>query len=114
MREFESAGMALEPRAKRRSPGARFAQFGDRIARSFATLERPKGNPPEWAPTGEAQLADNDQATAQWEELQPPFPLVRQGYEPAAVDQYVVELEQELEQLRADRPAERAIAPPLA
>jgi cell division septum initiation protein DivIVA len=56
------------------------------------------------------QLSDDDQATAQWEELQPPFPLVRQGYDPVAVDQYVVELEQELEQLRADRPAERAIA----
>jgi hypothetical protein len=110
MREFESAGTALEPRPKRRSPGARFAQFSDRIARSFATLERPRGNSPEWVPAGEAQLSDDDQATAQWEELQPPFPIVRQGYEPVAVDQYVVELEQELEQLRAERPAERAIA----
>lgn len=110
MREFESAGMTLEPRAKRQSAGGRFAQFSDRIARSFAALERPKGDPPVWAPTAEAPPSDDDQATAQWEELQPPFPIVRQGYQPAAVDQYVVELEQELEQLRAERPAERAIA----
>lgn len=109
MREFESTGMTLEPRAKRRSAGTRLAQFSDRIARSFASLDRPRDNPAVWAPTGDEELLD-DQATAQWEELQPPFPMVRQGYEPAAVDQYVVELEQELEQLRADRPAERAIA----
>jgi hypothetical protein len=110
MSEFESAGMTLEPRAKRRSAGSRLAQFSDRIARSFGSLERPKETPPPWAPAGDGELPEDDQATAQWEELQPPFAIVRQGYDPVAVDEYVVELEHEVERLRADRPDERAIA----
>jgi hypothetical protein len=110
MSEFDSPGMTLEPRTRRRSAGSRFAEFGDRIARSFATLERPKGTPPVWAPADDGELAEDDQATAQWEELQPPFPIVRHGYDTAAVDEHVAELEHELEHLRTDRPAERAIA----
>jgi hypothetical protein len=106
MREFDSPTMALEPRPKRRSAGARFAEFGDRIARSFTSLERPKAQPPAWAPAGEEEPLVDDQSTAQWEELQPPFPIVRHGYEPSAVDGYVAELEAELEQWRSQRPSD--------
>lgn len=106
MSEFDSPGATLERPAKRRSA---FAEFGDRIARSLTNLERPKAQPPVWAPSGEDPPVD-EQQTAQWEELQPPFPIVRHGYEPSAVDDYVAELEQELEQLRGDRSTERAIA----
>ncbi len=109
MSEFDSVGMTLEPRAKRRPTGSRFAQLGDRIARSFATFERPKDHAPVWAPAGDGDGPADDQATAQWEELQPPFPIVRHGYDTSTVDEYVLELEQELEQLRAGRP-DKAIA----
>jgi len=108
MNQFDSPGMTLDA-PKRRSPGSRFAGFGDRIARSFASVERPKSQAPVWAPPGDPEGPDEDQSTAQWEELQPPFPIVRHGYEPTVVDEYVVELEQELEALRSQRP-ERAIA----
>jgi ABC-type transporter Mla subunit MlaD len=110
MSEFESPGMALESPPKRRSAGARFAEFGDRIARSFASLERPKSPAPVWAPAGHGEAPEDEQSTAQWEELEPQFAIVRHGYDPAAVDEYIAELEQELEQRRSDRPAAQAIA----
>jgi DivIVA domain-containing protein len=110
MSEFESPGMTLEAPPKRRSAGSRFAEFGDRIARSFAALERPKPQAPVWAPAGDREPADDEQATAQWEELQPQFPVVRHGYDPAAVDEYLAEIEQELEQLRSRTPDQGAIA----
>lgn len=110
MSEFDSPGMTLEPSAKRRSPGSRFSEFGDRIARSFAGLDRPKAAPAVWAPAGDQEPPEDDQSTAQWEELQPQFPVVRHGYDPAAVEEYILELERELDELRSARPAQRAIA----
>ena len=110
MSEFDSPGMTLEPSAKRRSPGSRFAEFGDRIARSFAGLDRPKAAGGVWAPAGDPEPPEDDQSTAQWEELQPQFPVVRHGYDPGAVDEYILELERELDTLRSARPDQRAIA----
>jgi hypothetical protein len=104
MSEFNPPGVTLDAPAKRRSAGSRFAQLGDRIARSFAARERSKPPAPVWGDPEE------DQSTAQWEPLEPPFPMVRSGYDPAAVDEYIVELEQELEALRARKPDQQAIA----
>ena len=110
MSEFNPPGATLDAPAKRRSAGSRFSELGDRIARSFAARERPRSSAPVWAPFGDPEDPAADQSTEQWEQLEPPFPIVRQGYEPATVDEYIAELEQELDELRRDRPGEQAIA----
>lgn len=110
MSEFDPPGMALQSPTKRRSPGSRIADFGDRIARSFAGLERPKAQGPVWAPADGHGQPEDDQSTAQWEQIQPQFPLVRHGYDPTAVDEYLAELEQELHDLRSRPAGDRAIA----
>jgi hypothetical protein len=109
MSDFDSPGTALDSPAKRRSAGSRFSELGDRIARTFQSLDRPRTEGPAWVPEGDGEYQVTAQIPAPWEELQPPFPIVRHGYEPAAVDEHMAALEQELEELRAKTP-ERAIA----
>jgi DivIVA domain-containing protein len=53
--------------------------------------------------TGLALLAR--EAAPPWDLVAPRFPIVRRGYDRDAVDDYIAELEQELEQLRAGRTA---------
>jgi uncharacterized protein with HEPN domain len=110
MSDFESPGVALDSPAKRRSAGSRFSELGDRIARTFAGVERARADTVTWAPPSEGEYPADGEHTAPWEQLQPPFPLVRHGYEPTAVDEYITELEQELEDLRSRTPEDRAIS----
>jgi hypothetical protein len=109
MSDFDSPGTALESPPKRRSAASRFSDLGDRIARTIQSLDRPKPEAPAWVPEGDGEYQVTAQVPAQWEELEPPFAIVRHGYEPAAVDEYLGQLEQELEELRAKSP-DRAIA----
>jgi DNA repair exonuclease SbcCD ATPase subunit len=100
--QFEHHGAALKEPTTRRS-GARLAELGSRLARSFI---RPQDG-----------LDLQEQPTAQhdpqdWHDHMPRFAVVRHGYHCSSVDQYVTELEQELgeldqelAQLRAQRPA---------
>lgn len=110
MSDFDSPGATLEAPAKRRSAGSRFAEFSDRIAKTFGNLDRVKGEGPAWAPAGDADYPPAEEGVPPWEQLQPPFPMARHGYEPTAVDDYITQLEQELEELRARTPEERVIS----
>ncbi len=114
-----------------RSPGSRLADWGDRIARTFEGLghgrvQRVSLEPREPARLGpdgglgpdEAGLALDEAGLGPDEEAgldQAPtyvpgaesevrFPIDPMGYERAAVDQYIAELEQQLAQLKQSQP----------
>jgi hypothetical protein len=110
MSDFDSPGVAVDSPAKRRTAGTRFSDLGDRIAKTFQNLDRPKPSGPAWVPEGDGDYQVTSQMAPPWEQLEPPFPMVRHGYDPNAVDEYVGELEQEIEELRARSPEERAIS----
>jgi cell division septum initiation protein DivIVA len=112
---FDRRSVALERSAKKRSPSSRFADLGDRLAKTFAAPDRtrsswPSNGDPE-GPTG----PDCPDEPGSWDQAR--FPITRQGYDCAAVDEHVAELEQELAeldqelaQLRASTPAEGEVA----
>jgi cell division septum initiation protein DivIVA len=110
MSDFDSPGVAVESPPKRRPATSRFSGLGDRIARTFAGVDRANGEG-ETQPWTAVDDADYPVAAgAAWEELQPPFPVVRRGYDPAAVDEYINGLEQEIDELRAHRTGQAAVA----
>ena len=58
----------------------------------------------------EAHYAVTDDVDAQWEDDASPFPVVRSGYDRDAVDAYLNELEQEIDELRAHRSSDDAVS----
>jgi DivIVA protein len=93
MKAFEKPGATFEEPVKRRPQSSLLGDLGDRLARTFSvsereeTLRKPNGN-------GEAPLPDERPRTTPV--TAPRFSIVRQGYDSAAVDDYLGELEQEL------------------
>jgi hypothetical protein len=112
MNDFDEAGVTYEEPVKRRSAGSRFGDLGDRLARTFGAADRTKEELPAWDPTVELDYSvDVD------EDVEPPFepvaerfPIARHGYDRAAVDRHVIELEQELFQLRQRSSSPNAVA----
>jgi hypothetical protein len=82
--DFDRRGATLESTGKR----SLLSDLSDRMAKSFARIER--------VDTGTQQDEDNTEA---WDPVVPRFPITRQGYDCAAVDRYVSEIEQELSEL---------------
>jgi DivIVA protein len=89
---FERRGAALEP-VERRPAGSRFVDLGDRLARAFSTSSRTRPSP---EGNGERELPAAGERALPWEEGPPRFPITRQGYDCAAVEEYVADLEREL------------------
>ena len=115
MGHFDRRSVALERTTKRRSPSSRFAGLGDRLARTFAVTERPQQD---WEPDPDetADYQVHDERDEAWDHVLPRFPITRHGYECAAVDSHVAELEQELSELdreltelRASKGSENAV-----
>jgi hypothetical protein len=84
------------------------AGFGGRIARAFASLDRGRigqgeleAGPPV---VGAAEDGEHDMRGAGVAEDSSRFPVAALGYNRAAVDHYVAELEREVDELRTDRP----------
>jgi DivIVA protein len=90
---FDRRATTLERSEGSRSPGSRLAGLGDRLARTFSVTERPRPNWETDSPPPEDE---------RWDDLMPPFPVVRSGYDCAAVDQHVSELERELSDLERE------------
>jgi hypothetical protein len=107
MSDLDSRGLALDSPPKRRTAGSRFSELGDRIARTFSNLDRVKTDGPAWAPVGDDDQLPIGDGIPPWEQLQPPFPIVRHGYETRSVDEYIADLEQDLEELRTQTPEQR-------
>jgi cell division septum initiation protein DivIVA len=110
MTQFDRPGATLE-RQKRRAPTSRLAGLGDRLARSFSpssTEDRHEQDvqaPAPWEANTEAHAPVPYDDEDMWDETASSFPVVRNGYDRAAVDEYVAELEREIDELRARGPA---------
>jgi vacuolar-type H+-ATPase subunit H len=108
---FERRGLALDRGAKRRGTGSRFGDLSDRLARAFAGGERERK--PRWEePAGDEDYELRDEREGDWDQVVPRFPLSRHGYDPAAVDAHIADLEQELSELDRELTELRASAPP--
>jgi hypothetical protein len=98
----EQTALSEEPVQETRSAGSRLADFGDRIARAFAVHDRGRvdqfasdpGQEPDYGVVGE-ELEYG---------IPPRFPVGPFGYNRAAVDRYLLEVERELAQVRNQRP----------
>jgi cell division septum initiation protein DivIVA len=109
---FERRSLALDRGAKRRSTGSRFGDLSDRLARAFAgNAERePK---PDWEePDADDEYELRDERTAPWDQVVPRFPITRHGYDTAAVDAHIADLEQEISELDRELTDLRASPPP--
>ncbi len=110
MTDFDTPGTALDEPA-RRPAGSRFADIGDRLARTFGGFDR--SDPDRvvgWVPSDEPDYPVETHAAALWEPGDPRFPISRHGYDRAAVDDHIGELERELSELRT----QRSLATPVA
>jgi len=110
---LERRGAALEP-VERRPSGSRFVDLGDRLARAFSTSSRTS---PSQEGNGEQEHPAAGERALPWEEGPPRFPITRQGYDCAAVEEYVADLERELADqdreladLRARTPSRNEVA----
>lgn len=99
---------------RRWTAGARFSDFGGRVARTLSALDRSTRGTPQW--DGDEADAETGDETGAWGSVLPPrfevsstFPSARSGYDRASVDAHVAELERELAELR-DRTPQRLVA----
>jgi hypothetical protein len=105
--DLDRPGTALgEP--KRRSAGSRFGDLGDRLARTFSTSDRADKS---WESNGDVEYPVDSERASPWDDVVPRFAITRQGYDCAAVDEHVAELERELAELDQELAEMRARAP---
>jgi hypothetical protein len=90
----------LEEPQKRRQRSSRFADLGDRIARTFPSFDRTR--PAAWHPDDEVDYPADGEPTTSWEEVVPRFPIVKSGYDCVMVDEHVADLERELAELERE------------
>jgi cell division septum initiation protein DivIVA len=110
MNDFDEAGVTYEEPVKRRSAGSRFGDLGDRLARTFGGVDRTKEELPAWDPTVELDYSVEEDVEPPFEPVAERFPIARHGYDRAAVDRHVTELEQELFQVRQRSSSPNAVA----
>jgi uncharacterized phage infection (PIP) family protein YhgE len=90
MGSFDKPTATLDRPAKQRT-GSPFAGLGERLARTFAPVERP--------PRRDLRYRTEPEPQPDWDGIEPRFPIARQGYDCAVVDEHVAELERELSEL---------------
>jgi hypothetical protein len=105
---FETDTVVSEPQSSRRPVAARLADLGDRIAR---TLPQPKHAYPPEPPYGDGDYRVGRLARSVQDEVLPPFPITRQGYDCDPVDAHIAELEQEIAELERELDALRSQLP---
>jgi hypothetical protein len=99
----------LDEPVKRRSAGSRFGDLGDRLARTFGSFDRTRQELPHWEPDSELEYPLPGDTVA-WDPTAERYPIVRRGYECAAVDEHVAELEREIAELRERRTNASSVA----
>jgi hypothetical protein len=107
MSDFDRPGTAVEEPTRRRSSGSLFGDLGDRLARTFGGVERPRSEVPAWNPRDVDYAVDDD--TVAWEQTPPRFPVTRLGYDCDVVDEHVATLERELSELRIHGPRRESV-----
>lgn len=108
MSHFDRFTSTLDEPEKPRKVGSRLADFGDRIARAFAATDSPSPYTSESAGRNEAPLGED--AEQPWERIAARFPIAPDGYDRAAVDLHLSELERELAELRSSPSQDGAVA----
>ncbi len=107
MSHFDRTTPTLDEPTKPRTVGSRLAEFGDRLARTFTVPERPSFYL-STEPVDELGLPGETEQP--WERIASRFPLARDGYDRAAVDQHLAELERELAEVRSSQAASPVVA----
>lgn len=98
MSGFDRPGVTLDEPAKRRSPGSRLADLGDRLARTFSTSDQTLPN--REVENGEVEFPLDGGRPVPWDDQAlPRFPIAKKGYDCSAVDEHVADLERELVEL---------------
>jgi hypothetical protein len=110
MSDFDRPGVTGDGPVKRRSAGSRFADLGDRLAQAFGSVDRTNADLASWETNGDSEDPVVGETAPLWDPVAPRFPTARRGYDRAAVDQHVTELERELAELRAHTPLASAVA----
>ncbi|HET7049859.1 MAG TPA: DivIVA domain-containing protein [Solirubrobacteraceae bacterium] len=111
MSELDRPGATVDRPTKRKQTSSRLADLGDRIARTFTpTVDRTQTPGAPWDVATEAHYAVTDDVDAHWDDDASTFPVVRSGYDRDAVDAYLNELEQEIDELRAHRNSDDAVS----
>jgi cell division septum initiation protein DivIVA len=109
MSDFDRPGATLPEPVKQRPRTSRFANLGDRLARTFGGYERDPGETNDWDPSDGFGYADGDEPPI-WDPVGPRFPLARLGYDRNAVDEHVAELERELAEFQTRAPSADAVS----
>ena len=109
MSDLDRPGATLPGPVKQRPKTSRFANLGDRLARTFGGYDRDPGETHEWDPPDGLGYADDSDPPA-WDPVGPRFPLARLGYDRAAVDEHVAELERELAETQTRAPSADAVS----
>ncbi len=115
MSDLDRPPATVDGPIRRRPSGSRFAELGDRLARTFGTTDRATDrssdrNDDRYPPAWDAESEAEPEPEPEWQPTPARFPGARHGYDRAAVDEYVAELEAELEALRAHKPTKTAVA----
>ena len=97
MSDFNRPGATLPGPVKQRS---RLSHLSDRLARTFGLPERAEADEHEWEYADEMEYQENGVTPPPWEQVGPRFPIARNGYDRAAVDERIGDLERELAELR--------------
>ncbi len=105
MGDFNRRGVTLTRPVK---PRSRFGDLGDRLARTFSTRDQMQSSQDA---NGRPDRSLDGDPPVPWDESPPRFPIARQGYECAAVDEHIAELEDELSALDGELARVRAEAP---
>jgi cell division septum initiation protein DivIVA len=109
MSDFDRPGATLPGPVKQRTRTSRFANLGDRLARTFGGYDRDPDETHDWDPSNGFGYADGDDPPA-WDPVGPRFPVARLGYDREAVDEQVAELERELAELQTRAPSADAVS----
>jgi cell division septum initiation protein DivIVA len=109
MSDFDRPGATLPGPVKQRPKTSRFANLGDRLARTFGGYDRDPEATNDWDPANGFGYADGEERP-RWDPVGPRFPLARLGYDRNAVDEHVAELERELAELQTRAPSADAVS----
>ena len=107
MSEFERSGAMLP--VKQRPKPNRFANLGDRLARTFGSYDSGADDTQAWDPPDALPYDEEDLAPG-WDPVGPRYPLARLGYDRDAVDEHVAELEHELAELQKRAPSQEVVS----